>query len=229
MKIGFIIICRYNSNRLPGKILRKIKGKPILQYIFERLNYVVLAENIVIATSTESTDDPIEQFCIDNGYQCFRGSLNNVAERFLKCTEKFEFDFATRINGDNLFIDISTLKGMIEIASSNKYDFISNVKNRTYPKGMSIEIVKTSYYKECYQKFSDESHFEHVTLYLYENDRDKKHYYYFNTTCPETAGMQLAIDTEEDFAFAEKIFCNFSTDHFNYGLEEIYEIIKMIK
>ncbi len=229
MKIGFIIICRYNSRRLPGKILREINDKPILQYIYERIKEVVPSDNIVIATSDEPTDEPIAEFCKLNNYQLYRGSLNNVAERFLHCAQHYSFDYATRINGDNLFVDIPTLREMVEIAQTNKFDFISNVKNRTFPKGMSIEMVKTSYYKKQYQVFSDPEHFEHVTLYFYNHDKNQNFYYHYNTKVPQAAGIQMAIDTKEDFIFMEKIIHHFESNHISYDLAAIWKIYNRLK
>jgi spore coat polysaccharide biosynthesis protein SpsF len=226
MKIGFVIICRYNSNRLPGKILKEINGKPIIQYIIERLQKITLHENIVVATSKNDSDDPIINYCKENCINYFRGSLNNVAERFLLCSEAFSFDFAVRINGDNIFIDINIFKEMIEITEMDKYKFISNVKNRTFPKGMSIEIVKTEYYREMYSKFESKDHYEHVTLFLYSQDNKKEHFYFFNKICPEASGIQLAIDNLNDFKLAEKIIDSFKMDHTNYNLTEIYSIYK---
>ena len=227
--VGIIILCRFASSRLPGKILRRINGKTILQYIYERLCHVGAANNIVVATSEESSDDPIVEFCNNNDIQVYRGPLNNVAKRFLSCSLKFCNDYTTRINGDNLFVDIESVRDMISIAKKGKYDFISNVKKRTFPKGMSIEIIRTSYYKKCYENFSNGSHFEHVTLPLYENDNDKSHYYYFNTICPKAAGIQLAIDTIKDFETAEKIIANFSRNHRTYGLKDIYKFYSELK
>ena len=224
VSIGYIVLARYNSSRLPGKFLKKIHDKPIIDHIFEKLLSVADKENIVIATSSEITDDPIFEYCKKKSYQYYRGSLNNVAERFLFCAEEYGFDYATRINGDNLFLDIETLIEMQKIALSNEFDFISNVKNRTFPKGMSIEIVKTKYYRNCFNQFETESHFEHVTPYLYEHDSDKRHYYFYNTLCPEAAGIQLAIDTQEDFVNAQNILNKLSLRS-KFGLKEIFKII----
>ena len=228
MKIGFIIICRFNSTRLPGKILMEIKGKSILQYIIDRLSLVVPNNNIVIATSNQQSDNPIAEYCEENNINIFRGSLDNVALRFLNCATYYHFDFVARINGDNLFVDTESLKRMIKFAQTNNYDFVSNVKNRTFPKGMSIEIVRTEHYKEMYSKFNNEGHFEHVTSYLYQNDTGKDYYYFYNVICPETAGIQLAIDNKEDFEFATKIIGTFVKNHTEYGLKEIFNIIKKI-
>ncbi len=204
--IGIIILCRFNSKRLPGKILKEIDGKFILQHIIDKIKSVSDIQHIVVATSTEKTDDPIEAFCKKNNINIFRGSLNNVAERFLMAAKKFNFDYATRINGDNFFIDIYTLKEMLKIANENDFDFVSNVKNRTFPKGMSIEIVKTFFFEKQMKKFNKPDYFEHVTLYLYEHDKNQNFHYYYNTKLPEAAGIQMAIDTTDDFERTKYIY-----------------------
>lgn len=229
MKIGFIIICRYNSSRLPGKILKPINGKPIIAYIIERLEKVVPRNQIIVATSEEQTDDPINDYCIRNNVNCFRGSLNNVSGRFLKCAEKNELDYAVRINGDNFFIDIDTVKKMIEVANTNKYDVVSNLKNRSYPKGMSVEMVKTKFYKSQYQLFKSPDDFEHVTIFLYQNEKNGKFYYEYNTIAPEAAGIQLAIDNIEDFNLVKSIIDKFEKEHYQYGLKEVFSIYESIK
>ncbi|MBI4647575.1 MAG: hypothetical protein HY738_13540 [Bacteroidia bacterium] len=226
IKTGFIILCRYNSTRLPGKILLEIYGKPVLQYIVERLAKVISIQDIVIATSSDPSDDPIHNFCRGKKYNCFRGSLNNVALRFLNCAKEYQFDFAARINGDNLFVDIETTKKMHQIALTGKYDFISNVKNRTFPKGMSIEFLRASYFEQIIKEFPTDEYFEHVTLYLYHNDTGKNYCYFYNDICPDAGGFQLAIDDKSDFELASKIIGKFKKNHTEYGLIEIYNIIK---
>ena len=226
LNIGFQIICRYNSHRLPGKILREINGKPILQYIVERIEKVVPRKQIVVSTSEEKTDDPIIAYCEANDLNYFRGSLNNVSERFLKCAQEYNFDYTTRINGDNIFVDISLLEKMATIAETGQYELISNLKNRTFPKGMSIEIVRTDYYAERFKTFSTPDDFEHVTINLYQNEEAEKYFYAMNTFCPEAGGIQLAIDTPEDFSLASKIISNFAGSHLNYGLSEVYHLYR---
>lgn len=228
MRTGFIILCRYNSSRLPGKILKTIEGKPILQHIADKLSTIMPPENIVVATSKEATDNPINDYCKHHKIQIYRGSLNNVSLRFLEASKYFNFDYAIRINGDNLFIDVQTIQSMLTIAATNQYDFISNVKNRTFPKGMSVEIVNTKYYEEQYQNFKDSDDFEHVTIYLYKNDKDKKHYYFYNTTVPAAAGVQMAIDTQADFNRAKKMLELLKTKQNPLGLKEIFETYKRI-
>lgn len=229
MNVGLVILCRLSSSRLPGKILMEIDGLPILQHIINRLQLVKPLKNIVVATSNHESDDLLKAYCLKNGVNCFRGDLNNVAERFLGAAKQFNFDYATRINGDNLFIDVDALEEMIEISEDGNYDFISNVKDRTFPFGMSIEIVKTSFYKQLLEKLTDKDYQEHVTLYLYHHPDFGKQYHFENKECPEAKGLHFAIDQVKDYEKAKAIMEILKTRNYEYNLEELVEIEKEIK
>ncbi len=120
---------------------------------------------------------------MQEGISCFRGSLEDVADRFYQAANQKSWDYAIRINGDNVFVDTQVLTDMIAIARSGEYDFVSNVKDRTFPKGMSIEIVKMRHYASLLPAISSSEYYrEHVTLYLYEHEADT--YYYYRNTGP---------------------------------------------
>jgi spore coat polysaccharide biosynthesis protein SpsF len=225
MIVGVAILSRYNSSRLPGKALKEINGKTILKYIYERVNKILSSNQIIIATSEEKSDDIISNYCEQQHWKYYRGSLDNVAERFYESGEKLDVDYIIRINGDNLFLDIPLLENMVRLAETGKYDFISNVKGRTYPKGMSIEIVRISHYNYLLKDINKEKKYqEHVTLYLYENELDSYHFVY-NDELKKMAGIQLAIDTKEDFEKATAVINLFDRDHTNYNIKSISEII----
>lgn len=230
MKIGLIVLCRFNSSRLPGKILKDINGKPLLTYILERLQLTADQNSIIVATSDKKTDDPIEIYCLKNQIECYRGSLNDVAGRFLNCAEKYQLDYAVRINGDNIFTDHRIIDIMIDLVKSDDYNFVTNVKGRTFPIGMSIEIVNVQFYKKHYQHFKSNHYKEHVTLYFYENPSHlEKVFHYYNESVPEATGLKLAVDSEEDFNFAAKLISNMRLKHTDYGLKEITDLIKSLK
>ncbi|WKK79845.2 cytidylyltransferase domain-containing protein [Marivirga arenosa] len=221
MKVGIIVICRFNSSRLPGKILREIEGKPLLAYILERLNQSKYNENIVVATSNQSTDDPIVDYCKNNKITYFRADLNNVSKRFADCMSHFNFDYGIRINGDNIFTDANLVDQAIDIILSQKLDFVSNVKGRTYPTGMSVEVVNADFYKEQLIQFTEERHREHVTLYFYENERAGKFQFLTNEEMEEAKGLKMAVDTKEDFNFASSIIKKMDNPHYLYDWKSI--------
>lgn len=226
--IGIIILSRYSSRRLPGKALLEIEGKKILKYIIERLLQVINIDNIIIATSNESSDNPIAEFAKTEKIQCYRGSLDNVSKRFYEAANRNNWKYAIRINGDNIFVDTKVLEEMIAIAKTNNYNFITNVKDRTFPKGMSIEIVDIEYYKKRLSDINEHNNYqEHVTLHLYELYNTNDDFYFFkNTAFPEAAGIQLALDTKEDFERTQKIISKFTNPHYLNNLEDILNTLK---
>jgi spore coat polysaccharide biosynthesis protein SpsF len=227
LKTGFIILCRYSSTRLPGKILKEIAGKPLIVYIVERVSRVSGLDNVVIATSDKDTDKPITEWCKSSGLNLFCGDLDNVAKRFLDCAKAFELDFAFRINGDNLFADVNLIREAYQLSQTKQYHFISNVDKRTFPKGMSIEGVDINLYEKNYPNFSIHDQ-EHVMTYLYRHINEFNYFFIYNKTNPELAGVQLAIDTPADFDLATKIVAHFYNDQAYYGLNDISKILNQI-
>ena len=225
MNLGVVILCRMSSSRLPGKVLMEVKGKVIIQHIFDRVSKVFDEKNIVIGTSQDSSDDEIENYCNKNNIQIGRGSLENVSKRFLDIAKSRDWDYVIRINGDNLFIDTDTLATLKDKAESGDYDFISNVKGRTFPYGMSIEVIKVNYYQELYETLiKDNDDFrEHVTLCLYEDNTPGNKYFHYNEICPEAKGLKFAVDTREDLEKVERIINNVSED---YTLSELVKEFK---
>lgn len=221
MRVGIIIICRYNSSRLPGKILKEINGKPLLNYILERLQQSKYHENIVLATSDEATDQPIVEYCELNDIPYFRGSLKNVSQRFSECLQHFGFDYGVRINGDNIFTDAKLVDKAVDLAIENNYDFVSNVKGRTFPTGMSVEVVASDFYQNQISNFTEPSHQEHVTLYFYENQNIGNFHFFTNKEMEEAKGLKMAVDTQNDFNFVSSIIKNMDNPHYSYDWKAI--------
>lgn len=226
MKIGAVILARLTSSRLPGKGLKLIENKEILKHIVDALSQCYFLDEIIIATSENPEDDALDTFCKTHDINCYRGKLDNVADRFLSAAEANGLSHVIRVNGDNLFVNPALIDQICEIANLG-YDFISNVPNRTFPKGMSVELVKVDMYKKLYYRFSKEMHFEHVTTYLYENEKYINHLYVTNDKFPEASGVQLAIDTQYDYELAKCVFA--SGFKLSYELELNSLISKMTK
>ena len=204
MKVGAIILARLSSSRLPSKALRKIQQKELLIHIIEGLKMCYSLTDIIVATSSQKSDDAIESLCQRHGINCFRGDLNNVACRFLDAARFYGLSHAVRINGDNFFLNPSLIDHMCRKASKG-YNFVSNVPGRTFPKGMSVELIKVSWYQDVLEEFTSEQHFEHVTSYLYECNYSDSEVHYEINPIKNIAGIQLAIDTKHDLHRANKI------------------------
>lgn len=223
---GIIVLCRYNSSRLHGKIMKKINGKEILTYILERLAILEEEYPIVVCTSIENSDKPIVEYCKKNHIDYYRGDLNNVALRFLNCAQEHGFENAVRINGDNLFLDAGLIKNMIQLKENSKVEFVSNVKDRTFPKGMSVEIVSTAFYKKEFQNF-EKNDLEHVMTYFYRLNKEHTRFVYNRDK--EIGDFNLAIDTEVDFNNACRIIESMDKDHTQYDYNDITRLFDNLK
>ncbi|NRB48620.1 MAG: hypothetical protein HRU41_13165 [Saprospiraceae bacterium] len=230
MKIGTIILCRYSSSRLPGKILRDIQGNTPLSYLYGKFSRYIDSQDLLVATSTDPSDDIIEAYCQSHGYNCFRGSLDNVSQRFLAAAQSMDCDYAIRINGDALFLDVPTYLEMIDMCRAGDFDFISNVKGRSFPFGMSVEIVRTKFYEALQEKIQDNPRYvEHVTLYLYEHPAEGKQFHHVNTSHPQLSGLQIALDTPADLVLAQQVMEKLGEDYYNCDLERFQATIETIQ
>ena len=230
MKIGTLFLCRYNSSRLPGKILKPLGDKPILQHIYNKLLLVVPKETIYVTTSVEKTDDIIEDYCNEHDINCYRGDLINLSNRFLSAAKDLGFDFITRINGDAPFINMNMYAQMLVACRTNKFDFISNVNERTFPVGMSAETLRTSFFEKIQPEIQADPYFyEHVTSYLYVNQNVGKRHYIYNTRYPELNELHLAVDEQKDYDLAQRIVKELGEKYYYADFEDYCKVIKKIK
>ena len=133
--IKTIIQVRLGSTRLPGKVLKEVCGKPLLQHIIERLDYSKYANDIIIATTTKTIDDKIVELAKHLGISVFRGSESDVLDRYFKAAKEYNADVIVRITSDCPLIDPKTTDRVIKYYTDNeeKFDFVSNVHERSFP------------------------------------------------------------------------------------------------
>jgi len=198
VKIGAILLSRMDSTRLPGKALFDVGGRPLLSYALSFCQKIDDLDSIAIATSTRVVDDPLSDFAKFHGIPCIRGSLDDVAERFLSAMEVLNLDAAVRINGDSPLNNTHLLSDGIRLFRRGNFDLVSNVPARTYPYGMSVEVVGRKAMEYACSVMGDVQHREHVTKYFYDN-QDKFDISIMTSGEPQFSEVQLAVDTREDF------------------------------
>lgn len=205
MKTVIIIQARMTSTRLPGKILKEVLNKPLLEYQIERLRRVNFADNILIATTINDTDQPIVDFCSQHNIEIFRGSENNVLSRYYQSAKKINADAVIRITSDCPLIDPQIVDNITQfyLENSAKYDYVSNTLNRTYPYGMDTEIFSFKALEEAYNEASSQSALEHVTPFIYSNQNCYRLYNVVNNI--DYSNYRWTVDTEEDFKLITEI------------------------
>jgi len=225
-KIGAIVQARMSSQRLPGKVLQEVKGKPILHYIIERLEHCCTIKEFVIATSREKSDDQIEEFCIKKHVQCCRGSLNDVASRFKEISESKQWDAFVRINGDSPLIDQDLIDAGVNYYLDGTFDLVTNVFPRSYPQGQSVEIVRAGTFKKVYPRMNDHDDLEHVTRFFYQNPKEFKIFNF--TSLADYSSIHLSVDTHQDMQIFSDIVNRMRRPHWDYHLEEIIRMYREI-
>lgn len=222
-----IIQARSSSNRCPGKILREIKGKPLIVYLIERMQKVSSSHVLIVATSNEKSDDPVEILCEEIGVICVRGPLNDVAGRFLKVLDQFSSDYFVRLSGDSPFLDHNIVEKMLTMMLDSPCDLVSNVVHRTFPKGQSVEILGSNFFKTAYTEFKTHSHKEHVTQFFYQNLKSLN--FQSLKTEIDHSMIQLSVDTERDFEIASKMIGAMTRPHWNYKWNEIMRLKEKVE
>ena len=199
-----------NSSRLPGKALMKLEGKELLLWVVERLKKNIYEIPLAILTSIEESDNPIENFCKQNNLKIFRGSLNNVLERYCEAFDYFGEEFAFRICGDSPLIDPKLIEKAYQISIHNKVDLITNVNPRSFPNGQSIELISKKGLNKLKHYDLNESQKEHVTLGFYKHKEDFKIINFLSNLNASNYNKHT-VDTYEDFIRIENFIsknCN---------------------
>ena len=184
------------STRLPGKILRPIGDRVLLDHVLSRLRRLKHTATIVVATSENPQDNTVVEFCRQRGTECFRGSEANVLERYYLCAQHYNFKQIVRLTADNPFTDIEELDNLIALHLASNSDLSHSFG--ALPIGVGAEIFTFAALEASYREGSAPHHLEHVDEYLLEHPER------FKTTPFQVSGikhqpqLRLTVDTPED-------------------------------
>jgi spore coat polysaccharide biosynthesis protein SpsF len=205
-KIIATIEARFASTRLPGKTLLEICGKPALELIIERLKRSKFLDGVIIATTVNPDCDAIEKLAKKLNIGCFRGSEDDVLDRVLRAAKHYKGDIIVEITGDETLIDPVVVDEVIEFYLANNFDYVSNVLERRYPRGLDTQVFATRILEEVSKLTNDPADRENVSLYIYEHP---KKYKLGNVKAPEELnhpGWRWTLDTIEDFEFLKTVY-----------------------
>ncbi|MCK5016997.1 MAG: glycosyltransferase family protein [Candidatus Peribacteraceae bacterium] len=206
MKIGAIIQARMSSTRLPGKIMKDLSGQPLLWHVIDRVRTCRMIDEIVLASTANEKDEVLERFAKENDIKLFRGSEEDVLERYLHAAKKYNIDMIVRITSDCPLIDPKTVDKLIEKHIEYRADYSSNILERTYPRGLDTEVFSTVLLEEIDKIATEKFQREHVTPYFYQ----KPSKYSLNNLVAEKKlnrpDYRLCVDTIEDLELIKLIY-----------------------
>ncbi len=202
---------------MPGKVLRPLAGEPMLTRVVERVRRAHRIDEVVVATTTEPTDDALAEFCAARRWPYFRGSQADVLDRYVQTARLFSADAIVRITSDCPMIDAAVLDEVVTrfLEMRPQADYIANTyPHRVFPRGLDVEVVARDALERCHRQATAASHREHVTAYIYQNAEQFCVVNYAGNE--DHSKHRWTVDTAEDLAFAERIYDHFGAADFTW-------------
>ncbi len=225
--ITAIIQARMSSSRLPGKVLLDIAGQPMLVHVVERAWRSRRVEQVVVATTTDPSDDAIQELCIERGYGCYRGSLPDVLDRYTQAARAYDAKTIVRLTADCPLLDPAVLELTLEALAD--CDFAANRLpppwTRSLPIGLDVEVVTRAALERAWHEAQERHQREHVLPYIYEGVEFNPHrlpsgsedYYILQGTTPrgfkiaqlhhipDHGALRWTVDTPEDLELVRQV------------------------
>ena len=204
MKVVAIVQARMGSSRLPGKVLREISGKSMLMRVLERLQRACSLDEILVATTDASVDDVIEQECRRLLVPLFRGSEEDVLDRYMQAARWMKADVVTRITSDCPLIDPEITDSIVRAFLAQRPDYASNTLDRTYPRGLDAEVMSFHTLERAWRDANQPYQREHVTPYICEHPEEFK---LLSISADRNNNRhRWTVDTQEDMEFVRAIY-----------------------
>ena len=227
MRKLIIVQARMGSSRLSGKVLKEVCGKTLLEHLIIRLRRVKQADKIVIATTIKKEDSQIVDLCNMLNTPFYRGSANDILSRYYEAALNYEADLVVRVTSDCPLIDPQIVDRIITyyIDNNDNIDYVSNCLNRTYPRGMDVEVFPFSILKEAYEEAKKDYEREHVTPFI--RSRHSRYRLHNIEHSTNLSHYRLTVDTSEDFELVEKIFEELFFEKPEFEMKDILAVLEV--
>lgn len=223
MKLA-ILQARYSSSRLPGKVMKPLLGVPMLARQIERIRRARCIDRLMVATSTDVSDNVIVSLCNSLEVDCYRGSLDDVLDRYYQAALTYRPEHVIRLTGDCPLIDPLVIDAVVEQHVMNANDYTSNTQPPTFPDGLDVEVMRFATLHRAWHETTLPSQREHVTYYIY-------------TTMPEVrigqlqcavdwSALRWTVDEPADFKFVEQVYASLYSKKSDFDMELILELLR---
>jgi len=216
MKVVAIIQARMGSTRLPGKVMMDLAGEPMLARVVNRVGRASKLDAVVVATTTNSDDDPIVDLCQKRGRPVFRGSEEDVLDRYYQTAVAHSAEAIVRITSDCPLIEPEIIDAVV-LEFLSRYpniDYVSNAIQRSYPRGLDVGIISFGALERAWTEDENPAWREHVTQYIVRNP-DLFHIHGVENDV-DYSYMRWTVDAPEDLAFVRRIYDHLPNDEFNW-------------
>jgi len=218
-----ILQARVSSSRLPGKVLKPVLGEPMIIRQIERLQRSKKIDQLVLATSDSSDDFELAAICKKSAVKCFRGSLNDVLDRFYKAAAEFNPRHIVRLTGDCPLADPDLIDKVIEFHLNGNYDYSSNAIEPTFPDGLDVEIFRYKCLETAWREAKLSSDREHVTPFILTNKRMFKTGNFKNPV--NLSDYRWTVDEPEDLRLIQAIYHGLYPKNPKFDINDILEFV----
>ena len=217
-----IIQARMGSTRLPGKVLACIASQPMLWHVVNRTRRAKLLDEVVVATSTDASDVPVVLFCEQEKIPCFRGSQDDVLDRYYQAAKGYQASVVVRITADCPLIDPEVVDEVIDVYLKGDYDYVTNTAPPTFPDGLDTEVFSFQALERAWHEAKRQSEREHVTPYIYNHP---ELFRMGNVASgKDLSGMRWTVDEPSDLEFVRVVY-----EHANGMLFNMEHVIDLLE
>lgn len=224
MKVICVVQARMGSERLTGKVIKPIAGKPMVIYTLERLSKCNYIDKVILATSDKKNEEPLVEAVKSAGFTVFRGDETNVLKRYKDASDIYGADVIIRVTGDCPLIDKNIVDNVVSNFLMYDYDYVRLDVPDSFIRGFDVEVFSKEALSRVYDttKNLDEAYREHVTLYMY---RHPEEFYigYVKGDKFYSKDYRLCVDTSEDFDLVSNIY-----EHFKDEFVSAKEVVKYL-
>ncbi|MDF2835090.1 MAG: acylneuraminate cytidylyltransferase [Paenibacillus sp.] len=221
MKTIIVIQARMGSSRLPGKILKPVGAADNLTYVIERCKRIQGVDEIVVATSSLPQDDAVETWCREKAVAYYRGSEEDVLDRYIQAAKPYAPDYVIRVTADCPFVDYEMASDMVALMQKEQVDIIDVASG--LPRGLSVEMISFKALRYIDDHGKEARHREHVTYYAYEHKNEFSRASYTAPIDREHPELRITLDTPEDYALIAEV-----ANHFEDVCVSSAEVIKYL-
>ena len=219
-RILAVVQARMSSRRLPGKVLKPILGRPMLLHQLDRARRASAFDRLVVATSTDDSDDDVVRMCRDSGYDCERGSLHDVLDRFWQIASRHGAEHIVRLTGDCPLTDPEIIDLVVDAHLTTGADYTSNTRPRsTWPDGLDVEVVRAGVLEQAWREAVTTSDREHVLPFVW--NRPERFHLNMVTSEMDLNHLRWTVDGPSDFQLVEAIFAALYPRNPMFGIRDV--------
>ena len=224
MRTVTILQARTTSTRLPGKVLKPILDKPMMQHQIERTRLAANIGHLVIATSDESDDDAIEELCSSLAADCFRGSLDDVLDRYYQAALRHKPQHVVRMTCDCPLSEPRVIDETIARHLQDENDYTFAARESGYPWGISVEVMRFETLATAWREAKPPYDREHVTPFI---KRHPKRFHAGRLSSPvDYSHLRWTVDTADDFTFVEQVYEALYPNNPHFTMEDVLDLLR---